>query len=234
MKALGFGGANVTIPHKVNVIKHLDTLSEEAEIIGAVNTIKFGKELTGFNTDGVGALQALRQNDADPRGKNILILGSGGAARAISVTLALRGRPAGITILGVDDKEISKLVHDIKKGTRASVTGEPLLKETLKRGIKDCEILIHATPVGMHPNSEETLLKAEELEPDLAVMDIVYNPLETRLLKEAKKAGVKTLIGGVDMFVNQGAEALRIWLNIEPSLDLMKKVVLKGLSPKEK
>jgi shikimate dehydrogenase len=229
MKEQGFGGVNVTIPHKVAVIEHLDNLSEEARIIGAVNTIEFSDTLRGHNTDGIGALQALRANGADTAGKKIVILGSGGAARAISVTLALRGEIAALSILGIDEAELKQLTGDIKRGADFSAKAMPLESETIENQINDTDILIHATPVGMHPKVEETLVTAEQLKPDLTVMDIVYNPLETRLMKETKKADVKTIIGGVDMFVNQGAEALRIWLGIEPPVELMKDVVIREL-----
>jgi shikimate dehydrogenase len=229
MKEKGFGGVNVTIPHKVAVIKHLESLSDEARIIGAVNTVKFGKTLKGFNTDGIGALQALQANGADPVGKKVVVLGSGGAARAISVTMALRGEIASMSILGIDEAELERLTSDIKGGAGFSAEALPLETATIEDQINDADILIHATPVGMHPKVEETLVTAEQMKPGLVVMDIVYNPLETRLIKEAKKAGVKTIIGGVDMFVNQGAEALRIWLEIEPPVELMRRTVISGL-----
>jgi shikimate dehydrogenase len=229
MKALGFGGVNVTIPHKVSAMRHLDSLSEEARIIGAINTVKIGDKLEGFNTDGIGALEALKKNKADPKGKRVLILGSGGAARAIAVTLGLKGGVKGMVILGIDEQELSMLINDIKEGTGASVEGVQLNKETTKREIQETDILIHATPVGMHPKTSGALVTAEQLKPDLALMDIVYNPLETQLMKEARRADIKTIIGGIDMFVNQGAEALRIWLGIEPPVELMKKTVMSVL-----
>jgi shikimate dehydrogenase len=232
MKALGFGGINVTIPHKVWVIDHLDKLSPEARLIGAVNTIKVGDELEGFNTDGSGALEALKVNGEDPMGKNVLILGSGGAARAISVTLAMRGCVENMTLLGIDSDELSGLLNDLERGTDCSVRAAELDKANLKNEISDADILIHATPVGMHPKSDKTLVTAEDLKKDMVLMDIVYNPLETQLMREAKKAGVTTIIGGVDMFVNQGAEALRIWLEIDPPIELMKKTVIRELSKK--
>jgi shikimate dehydrogenase len=232
MKEQGFGGVNVTIPHKVAVIRHLDNLSDEARIIGAVNTVKFGKTLKGFNTDGIGALQALQANGADPAGKKIVVIGSGGAARAISVTLALRGEIAAMSILGIDEEELKRLTSDIKRGAGFSAEAMPLETATIEEKINESDILIHATPVGMHPKVVKTLVTAEQMKPDLAVMDIVYNPLETRLMKEAKAAGVKTIIGGVGMFVNQGAESLRIWLEIEPPVELMKDVVIRELLTK--
>jgi len=228
MGAMNFGGANVTIPHKVNVIDFLDKLSEEARIIGAVNTIKFGEKLIGYNTDGYGALQALRSSSADLNGKNILILGSGGAARAIAITLALKGEIASLTILGVVEEEFRTLVDDINKGTKIRAAGKMMTDETKKEEITKADILIHCTPVGMHPKTNETLVTRDMLRKGLVVMDIVYNPLETKLLREAKKAGAKT-IGGIEMFVNQGAEAERIWLGIDAPVELMRRAVLKEL-----
>jgi shikimate dehydrogenase len=228
MRAMDFGGANITIPHKVDVIEFLDELSEEARIIGAVNTIKFGEKLTGYNTDGYGALWALRSSSADPNGKNILILGSGGAARAIAITLALKGEIASLTILGVVKEELRKLVDDINKGTKIRAAGKMMTDETKKEEIAKADILIHCTPVGMHPKTNETLVTRDVLRKGLVVMDIVYNPLETKLLKEAKKAGAKT-IGGIEMFVNQGAESERIWLGIDAPVELMRRAVLKEL-----
>lgn len=228
MNTLGFIGASVTIPHKVRVIEFLDELSEEARIIGAVNTIKFREKIIGYNTDGIGALKALINNNANPKNKKILILGSGGAARAIALTLALKGKVASLTILGVIEEELKKLVDDIKKETKIRATGKMMTDKTKKEEIARADILIHCTPVGMHPKTDETLVTKDMLRKGLVVMDIVYNPLETKLLKEAKKAGCKT-IGGIEMFVTQGAESQRIWLGIEPPVKSMKKVVLKEL-----
>jgi len=230
MNAMGFGGVNVTIPHKVMVIDHLDELSEEASIIGAVNTIKMGEKLVGYNTDGMGAFMALKNGGADPQGKNVLLLGTGGAARAIAVTLALSGEISSLTILGIVEDELKKLVDDISKNTKISPKGEPLNDNTLKEALQNADILIHATPIGMHPKIDETLVTADMMNSSMKLMDIVYTPLETKLIREAKKAGLKTVIGGLDMFVNQGAEAERIWLGIDAPVDLMRKVVLGELS----
>lgn len=232
MRALGIAGVNVTIPHKVEVVKYLNGLSEEARIIGAVNTIKIGSQLLGHNTDGVGALRAMRNSRADPRGKRVLILGSGGAARAIAVTLALQGEVDSLRVLGIEDAERERLVRDIKTETDCNVVGARLDKGSLAGEIEKADLLIHCTPIGMHPKVDETLVTADMMRPELEVMDIVYNPMQTKLLKEAKKAGVKVAVGGVDMFVNQGAESLRIWLGIDPPVDLMRKVVAKELERK--
>ncbi len=228
-RALGIGGVNVTIPHKVAVMQYLDELSEEAKIIGAVNTIKMGERLVGYNTDGDGALHALISRGADPEGRDVLILGSGGAARAIAVTLALKGGVNALRLVGIDREELQRLASDVGKCTDAEVSWGIFTDESKQRELEKIDILIHCTPVGMAPKVNDTLLRAEDIPADICLMDIVYTPLETRLMKEAKKAGVKVIIGGVDMFVNQGAEAERIWLNVDPPVDLMRRVVLERL-----
>ncbi|MEE8359249.1 MAG: shikimate dehydrogenase [Candidatus Hydrothermarchaeales archaeon] len=229
MKAMGIQGVNITIPHKVSVMDHLDELSDEARIIGAVNTVKIGEKLMGFNTDGVGALRALRNGGADPEDKNVLILGSGGAARAIAVTLALQGGVSSLTILGVIEDELKKLADDISTGTDVAAVDRLMDDDVLKEEVEKADLLIHCTPVGMHPDVEKSLVPPELLRSDLNVMDIVYNPRETKLIKDAKKAGALT-VEGINMFVNQGAESLRIWLGIDAPVGLMKDVVLKELN----
>lgn len=230
MQAMEIGGINVTIPHKVSVMDFLDELSEEARIIGAVNTIEMGEKLKGYNTDGLGAFMALKNGGADPKGKHVLLLGSGGAARAIAVTLALKGEISALTILGVVKEELEKLAEDISKNTQINAAGELLNDGTLGDALSNADILIHATPVGMHPDIDKTLVTADMMEPDLKVMDIVYTPLETKLMREAKEAGVECIIGGVEMFINQGAESEKIWLEIDAPVELMREVVLRELS----
>ncbi|MEE8402583.1 MAG: shikimate dehydrogenase [Candidatus Hydrothermarchaeaceae archaeon] len=230
MQAIAIGGINVTIPHKVSVMEFLDDLSDEARIIGAVNTIEMGEKLKGYNTDGVGALRALKNGGADPKGRHILLLGSGGAARAIAVTLALKGEISSLSILGIVKEEVEKLASDVSANTPISAAGALLDDGTLKDGLSTADILIHATPIGMHPDTDKTIVTADMMRPDLKVMDVVYTPLETKLMREAKNAGVGTLIGGLDMFVNQGAEAEKIWLDIDAPLELMREVVLGELS----
>lgn len=230
MQAMEIGGINVTIPHKVSVMDFLDELSEEARITGAVNTIEMGEKLKGYNTDGLGAFTALKNGGADPKGKHVLLLGSGGAARAIAVTLALKGEISALTILGVVKEELEKLAGDISKNTQINAAGELLNDSTLGDALSNADILIHATPVGMHPNTDDTLVTADMMEPDLKLMDIVYTPLETKLIQEAREAGVNTIIGGLEMFINQGVESEKIWLGIDAPVDLMREVVLRELS----
>ena len=227
-KALKYGGVNVTLPHKQAVLRYLDELSEEARAIGAMNTIEFreGKAI-GHNTDGVGALNALREAGVEVSGKRVLILGAGGAARAIAMSLVMRGGVEAITLLGRSYEKVVALAREVERAGAARVAAKPLSVD-LRSAVEEHDIVIHATPVGMHPRTEETLLSAEHLASKPVVMDIVYTPLETRLLKEAKKAGCKT-VDGVGMLVHQGAEAERIWLGVEPSIEAMRRAVLHAL-----
>jgi len=225
-KALGYSGVNVTIPHKVEVIKYLDEVSPEAKAIGAVNTIVFKKgKASGYNTDGTGALLALKEAGVEVENTRVVVLGYGGAARAIAASLALKGKVEKITIAGRNLEKARALAEDISKlGASTEASGMDNIEELLR----ESQILIHATPVGMSPRAEETLLTHKQLHPELTVMDIVYTPLETRLLREAKKAGCR-VVDGLGMLIHQAAEAERLWLGVEPDISVMREAALRVL-----
>lgn len=219
-----FLGFNVTVPHKVGIIKFLDSLSKEAELIGAVNTVKFeNSSAKGYNTDGLGALRALEEAGQQANGKKVLILGAGGASRAISFQLAMEG--AEISICDKAGDKAEELAAEIMKKLNKDVR---ILDFPIKEKLDDFDILINATPVGMSPNIDNSPLPREFLNPSLTVMDIVYNPLETKLLKEARETGCKT-VNGTGMLVNQGAESLRIWLGVEAPVETMRNALLNEL-----
>jgi shikimate dehydrogenase len=229
MRALNIRGLNVTIPHKVEVISFLDKVDPLVEKIGAVNTVvNDGGVLTGYNTDATGFLQALLERGVEPKGKNTVILGAGGASRAISFILAERG--AHLVILNRQleldwAEELAQRISRIfNKEIKALVLNEENLAEVLERA----EVLVNATSVGMSPNIDETPVPARLLKPGLVVFDIVYNPIKTRLLREAEAAGVKA-IGGLDMLVWQGALAFEKWTGHKAPLELMKREVIKAL-----
>ena len=227
-EAMGFGGLNLTVPLKETALK-LDCIKPDplAEKIGAINTVVFEKagEITGYNTDGLGAKKALLEAAVEIKGSKIVVAGAGGAARAIAFQLAADG--AEITIINRTEERAIELAMDI---SAAALPGK--IKGTglsgIKNLLKETDILINTTTLGMHPNTETAIATAEELHSDLIVFDIVYNPLETRLLREAKAAGAKT-VSGVLMLVYQGAEAFKLWTGIEPPVELMKKTVLEAL-----
>ncbi len=226
LRALGnVRGFSVTIPHKVTVMAHLDDIEPTAKHIGSVNTIVVDEgKLTGYNTDASGALRALRDAGAGLDGKQVLLLGSGGAARAIAFALAADTRLARLTILGIDDAERSGLVTDLEAKTSVSVAEGSLSPDRLGAALHEADVLLHCTPIGMHPRTEETVVPKELLHPRLIVMDIVYNPLETRLLREAKAAGCKT-IRGLEMFLNQAVGQFELWTGQSAPTDVMRTVL---------
>lgn len=214
-KSLGISGLNVTIPHKVRVMDLLDC-DPLAKKIGAVNTIDLSTNM-GYNTDGLGAKKALEAHNVDVFEKKVVLVGSGGAAKAISFQLAIDG--AEITIV---NRTKSKAIDIAKSIDSKKVCGVGL--DELSANVKDADILINSTSVGMYPNVDDSLLTQEMIHSGLVVFDVVYNPIETKLLKEAKKAGAKT-IDGVMMLVHQGAESFRIWTGDKPPVDEMEKAV---------
>ncbi|MEM1659129.1 MAG: shikimate dehydrogenase [Candidatus Jordarchaeales archaeon] len=226
VRALNIKGVNVTIPHKVSVIPLLDWVDEEALNIGAVNTIVSEKgELKGYNTDGLGFLEALKEEGVKVSGIKAVLLGAGGAARAIAYSLA--PIVSELVILNrTADKAISLSEELRRKGW--SVRGGRLDEETLEKELKDTELLVNATSVGMYPNVDETPVPREVLNSRLTVFDAVYNPIETRLLKDAKSVGAK-VVNGVGMLVNQGAVAFKLWTGVNPPKEVMRRAVIEGL-----
>jgi shikimate dehydrogenase len=228
-KALNVRGFNVTIPHKVTVTSLLDTLDPLAEKIGAVNTVvNDNGKLTGYNTDATGFLQALLQQGMEPDGKNVVILGAGGASRAISYILAENG--AGLTILNrLQELDWAvDLAHRISEDFGKEVRALELTRENLTNVLAGAAILINATSVGMTPDEGASPVPADLLRPELVVFDIVYNPIRTRLLKEAEAAGCRTA-GGIDMLAWQGALAFEKWTGQQAPLDLMRREVVKAM-----
>ena len=226
LRALGnFRGASVTIPHKVTAMPFLDDVEMTAQRIGAINTIVAEKgRLTGYNTDATGALRALREGGVELKNRRVVVLGSGGAARAIALALAIESSVEKLTLLGIDDPELISLAQDIRSQATLTVENFHLDEDALRRVLPDSQILIHCTPVGMSPNADATCVPASLLHPNLAVMDIVYNPLETRLLTDAKRSGCKTVTGS-EMFLNQAMSQFELWTNQPAPIDVMRAVL---------
>ncbi|MFQ6054217.1 MAG: shikimate dehydrogenase, partial [Candidatus Bathyarchaeia archaeon] len=223
-------GANVTIPHKISVMKDIDLLDEEAAAIGAVNTIvNDGGVLRGYNTDGVGAMRALKASVGALDGKRVVLLGAGGAARAVAYRIAREAE--AVTILNRTPHRAVELAASLKEkiGSRGVEISAAALDEThLRRALRGADILINATPVGMHPDAGGTPVPRQLLHGRLTVFDLVYNPPRTRLLEEAEEAGAETL-GGVEMLVYQGAEAFELWTGRRAPVDLMLRVARRAL-----
>lgn len=226
IRALGnLRGFSVTIPHKVAIIPFLDEVEQTAAHIGSVNTILVEQgKLIGHNTDASGALRALRNGGAPLKGQQALMIGTGGAARAIAFALAATGELRGLTLLGIDEHERRSLAKDLRDRTALRVEEGPLADEPLRKGIADAQVLLHCTPIGMHPKVDATCVPASLLAPHLTVMDIVYNPLDTRLLREAKAAGCKT-IRGLEMFLHQAVAQFELWTGRAAPVEVMRSVL---------
>lgn len=226
LRALGnFRGASVTIPHKVAAVPFLDEIEPTAERIGAINTIVAENgRLIGYNTDATGALRALRGGGVALAGRRIVMLGSGGAARAIAFALAAESDAEKLVILGVDHAERTALADDLRSKTALPVDDDTLDESTLRRAVPDAHVLIHCTPVGMFPKADASCVPASLLHAGLAVMDIVYNPRVTRLLADAQRAGCRT-IPGLEMFLHQAVAQFELWTNRSAPVEVMRAVL---------
>lgn len=216
IKALGIKGASITIPHKVSVMDFLDELDDTAKKIGAVNTIiNRNGILTGYNSDGLGVVKALIEKTTI-KDKQVVILGAGGAARAIGFAIISEG--GRVTVINRTPFKGEELARDL------GADFQPLSKLNKTA----CHILINTTPVGMMPDIDTMPVRKQDLDKTMVVMDVVYNPLKTRLLRAAENIGCQT-IDGVSMFVYQGAFQLELWTGMKAPVDVMKKAVLIAL-----
>jgi shikimate dehydrogenase len=227
VRGLNILGLNVTIPHKVAAIRWLDELDSLAEQIGAVNTVvKRDGLLKGYNTDAAGFLRALQAENIKPECKEVVILGAGGAARAISFIMADRG--ANLTILNRHLDAARGLADWLVKMYRREVKALDLSERNLSESLSRAEILINTTNVGMSPNIDDSLVPVGLLKPGQVVFDIIYNPVKTRLLSEAEAKGAR-IIGGLEMLVWQGAAAFEIWTGLKAPVGPMREAVIKAL-----
>jgi shikimate dehydrogenase len=228
MRALNIRGLNVTMPHKSTVMNFLDRTDLSAQIVNSVNTVlnKEGK-LFGFNTDGVGALKALRENGVELKGRKVLLLGAGGAARAIAYAMAKESDE--LAVLNRTPKQAQALAKLLEKTANKKIGSGALSPKEIQQNLQDSDILINATSIGMKPKADESLVSPKLLRPDLAVMDIVYNPIETKLAKDAKAAGAK-VVSGVEMLIYQGAASFEIWTGKSAPVEVMRQAALSHLA----
>ena len=224
-QALSIKGFNVTIPHKIEVIKYLSEIDEVAALIGAVNTIDF-ENLKGYNTDGIGAIKAI-EDVTKVKDKNVVIAGAGGASRAISFYLAKYGADNS-TILNRNVVKADSLASDVLDSNLIeNVKSDSISK--INDYLSDADILINTTPVGMHPNVDaDPIASSDMMHENLVVFDAVYNPNETVLIKEAIKAGAKPVYG-IKMLLYQGAESFEIWTGKKAPIDVMHEALTKTL-----
>ena len=231
LKTLHVGGFNVTMPDKTAAADMVDTLSPAAKLIGACNTVTVEEngKLTGHNTDGIGFVRNLHEHGVEVQGKKLVVLGAGGAATAICVQAALDGA-AEIAIFNRGQgqffpngqRTVEKLAQAVP-ACKATVT-DLFDTEALAEAVKNCDILVNATKVGMAPLDKETLIDKSLFRHDLVVCDTVYNPKETRMIVEAKEAGVKAAIGGIGMLLWQGVAAFKLFTGKDmPAQEVLEK-----------
>jgi len=217
-RAMGFVGCNVSMPHKVSVIAHVDGLAPSAAAIGAVNcVIRRGGELVGENTDGIGFLRSL-QSVRDPKGARVVLLGSGGAARAIAVEL-VRAGAASITVVNRTPARGQKLAAALYEHLGFAAMVEPW--PGVHRPAPGTDVVVNATSVGLFAPHAMVPVDLASLAPGAVVADVVYNPVVTRLLREAARVGARPL-DGLGMLVHQGAAAVQHWFGIEPDTAVMR------------
>jgi shikimate dehydrogenase len=210
-------GFNVTIPHKVAIIPMLDELDATASSVGAVNTVvNRGGRLVGYNTDSVASTRVLRESYGSLAGCRTVIIGAGGASRAVAGGLAPHAEQ--ITILARDEAKAESLAKQVRATLNSEVQGKDLREAA--EVIHTADILINATPVGMHPHVDASPVEARALRSGLLVFDLVYNPEKTHLLMEAEAVGARA-VGGIRMLVYQGAEALRLWTGRDSPQEVM-------------
>ena len=220
LKAVNMRGVNLTMPHKINVLKHMDELSEAARVIGAVNTVVRREDgtLFGENTDGKGFVQSLKEAGVTIAGASICLLGAGGAARSIGVECALAGA-AKITVINRNRDRGEDLARIIRENTAADACFIPW--EGAARVPDGTDILVNATCVGLHPHGDQCPnVDFDTVQPGMTACDVIFNPVNTPFLTNAAKRGAKT-IDGLGMLVNQGAINYRLWTGQEAPRDVM-------------
>lgn len=221
VRGLGIRGLNVTIPHKVEVMKYLDEIDPIAERIGAVNTIVHkDHRLIGYNTDGEGYLQALLPIIAKPlKEMRVLILGAGGAAKGVAISLALHG----VKELCISNRTVSKA--DALAKECSAITHSSSMPITFAQArLTEFDLIINTTSIGMTPNVEQMPLSLEMIAPGVIVSDLIYTPSKTRWLKDAKSRGA-IVQNGLEMFINQGALAFEKWTGKNAPREVMKRKV---------
>ena len=225
-KSLGLRGLNVTMPHKNAVMKYLDEVDSAAKPIGAVNTILNNQgKLIGYNTDGSGAMIALQENGVYPEEKKLVLLGAGGAAKAIAYQAAQDVEE--LVILNRTQEKAKKLAEALKS-LGAKVKAGTLSSKVLEEELPTTDILVNATSVGMHPDVDVSPVPSDLLHSELSVMDIIYKPLKTKFLKDAKSAGAN-VVSGIEMLLYQGVVAFEIWTNCLAPIEVMREAALNEL-----
>jgi shikimate dehydrogenase len=220
LRAINIGGFNVTMPHKVTVLNYVDRPDKIVELVGAANTVNNeGGKFYAYNTDVSGFIEPLHQRKIDLNGYEVLILGGGGAARAVAVALSQEKGVSKINIFNRDSNRSTNLANVINKlGIKTNIISHNDMQKIAFRS----NLIINTTPLGM--KNEESLIKSSSISKESIVYDIVYKPIETKLLENAKTAGAQ-VIYGYEMLLEQAIASFKIWFRIDPPIESMKKVL---------
>lgn len=226
-KAIQLSGLSITVPHKTAIMPLLDEIDPLAEAIGAVNTmVNAGGRFIGYNTDGLGYLKGIKQVVPSFTDHKMLLIGAGGAARAIYFTMA----QAGLKNIDIANRTIAQ-AEFLVENCPFPKNSEVLSLKDAENQLSKYDMIVQTTSIGMHPNMESSPISVDHLKPTAIVSDIIYTPLETKFLRDAKQKGARTQ-NGLPMFSHQGALQFEMWTGIFPDTDRMEKVCLKQLGGK--
>ena len=231
LRALGFVGANVTIPYKEKVVEWVDIMDEEAQMIKAVNTLHFKDgTVMGYNTDGQGFLLSLRESGFNPKNNEVLVAGAGGAGKAAVFSLAKAGSKY-IAILNRTPRRARALKKALLEKFPTVEVDVISFEDDLSRIFSRVKLVINATPVGTGSEKDEVSLPVDNLTSKHIVYDLIYSPPETPLLREAKKKGAKT-INGLEMLLQQAAASFEIWTGVKPPIKAMRRALIEEMKTK--
>jgi shikimate dehydrogenase len=230
MRALdNFRGLSVTIPHKIEIIKYIDEINDLDRSIGSINTvINENGTLIGIGTDGPGALKALVDAGVELKGKCVAMIGAGGVARAIAFTLIQKAGVRKISLLDIDEQMLQGLDLDLKSGTSAEIESFVSNAASMAKVMEYADVIVNCTPIGMHPHEGVSVIPAELLRDGQAVFDVVYNPIETKLLRDAKSRGL-IAVSCIEMFINQAALQFEYFTGGGAPVDEMRRVLMEKL-----
>ncbi len=230
MRALAsFRGMSVTIPHKIEVIQYVDEINDLDRSIGSINTVvnENGK-LVGMGTDGPGALKALVDAGVELSGKCVAMVGAGGVARAIAFTLIQKAGVRKVSLLDIDEQMLQGLADDLRSGTSAEIESFISNSDSIATVMGYADVVVNCTPIGMHPNEGVSIIPAELFRNGQAVFDVVYNPIETKLLRDAKARDL-IAVSGVEMFINQAAIQFEYFTGVGAPVEEMRRVLMEKL-----
>ena len=223
-KAIGWKGFNITIPHKIEIMKYLDKIDDDAKLIGAVNTVKIeNNKAIGYNTDGIGARLSIEEIMGEVKDYNILVIGAGGSSRAVCCELAKNNN---LTIINRTVEKAEIIANELSDKLNNIIDYGGL---NSNYNIANFNIVINTTSLGMYPNiNNKPPINMQNIKKDTVVMDLIYNPKETLFLKEAKEKGCTT-INGLGMLIYQGAKSFEIWTAVKPDINIMKNAIIDKL-----